>query len=51
MHNKMKKLEGSDLGEEEPASFSGNYHVSLNHRQDCNCTQRAQAPELIFRTI
>lgn len=51
MHNKTKKLEGSDLSEEEPVSFSGNYHVSHNHRQDCSCAQNIQALELIFRTV
>lgn len=42
MHNKIKKLEVSDLGKEGPASFSGNYHVSHNHRQDYNCAQKTQ---------
>lgn len=51
MHNKMKKLERSDFSEEEPVSFSGNYHVSRNHRQDCSCAQKTQALELNFRTI
>lgn len=51
MHIKKKKLEGSDLGEEQPVSFSRDYHVSHNHRQDCNCAQKTWALELIFKTI
>lgn len=40
---KKKKLEGSDLGEEDPVDVNGDYLVSRNHRQDWNCAQRTQA--------
>lgn len=42
MHMKKKKLEGSNLGEEDPVNVNEDYFVSCNHRQDWNCTQRTQ---------